>query len=67
MAVAFSGLMLSSVLILVQFGFILALGVLIDTFIVRAILVPSIMSLLGKFNWWPGRKPEELKDELEIE
>jgi uncharacterized membrane protein YdfJ with MMPL/SSD domain len=32
-----------------------AAAVLIDAFIVRALLVPSLMALLGKWNWWsPG-------------
>jgi putative drug exporter of the RND superfamily len=33
----------------------LALGVLMDTFIVRTVLVPSTVVLLGRWNWWPAR------------
>jgi RND superfamily putative drug exporter len=38
----------------------LALGVLMDTFLVRTLLVPSTVVLLGRWNWWPSRlsKPE---------
>ena len=37
------------------FGIALASAVIIDAFIVRLILVPSLMSILGKANWWlPG-------------
>ena len=32
-----------------------ALGVLIDATIIRALLVPSLMRLLGKWNWWAPR------------
>jgi putative drug exporter of the RND superfamily len=32
----------------------LALGVLMDTFIVRTILVPCTVVLLGRWNWWPS-------------
>ncbi|HTP15136.1 MAG TPA: MMPL family transporter [Streptosporangiaceae bacterium] len=33
----------------------LALGILMDTFLVRTLLVPSTVVLLGKWNWWPSR------------
>jgi RND superfamily putative drug exporter len=33
----------------------LALGVLMDTFLVRTLLVPSTVVLLGRWNWWPSR------------
>ena len=33
----------------------LALGVLMDTFVVRTVLVPSTVVLLGRWNWWPSR------------
>jgi RND superfamily putative drug exporter len=35
-----------------QFGIGLAAGVLIDATLIRALLVPSIMLLLGRANWW---------------
>jgi putative drug exporter of the RND superfamily len=33
----------------------LAIGILMDTFLVRTLLVPSVVALLGRWNWWPGR------------
>ncbi|MGO8825781.1 MAG: MMPL family transporter [Acidimicrobiales bacterium] len=33
----------------------LAVGILLDTFVVRTVLVPSIVELLGRWNWWPSR------------
>jgi len=36
-------------------GLGLGLGVLMDTFLVRTLLVPSTVVLLGRWNWWPSR------------
>jgi putative drug exporter of the RND superfamily len=37
-----------------QIGFGIAAGVLMDTFLVRTLLVPSMVILLGRWNWWPS-------------
>lgn len=37
-----------------QIGIAVAFGILLDTFLVRTLLVPSIVVLLGKWNWWPS-------------
>ncbi|MCI0765902.1 MMPL family transporter [Bacillus sp. TL12] len=50
--------------VLVQFGIVTAIGVLLDTFIVRPLLVPSLTVVLGRFAFWPGnlwRKKETKK------
>jgi RND superfamily putative drug exporter len=36
-------------------GFGLAIGVVMDTFVVRTILVPCTVVLLGRWNWWPSK------------
>ncbi|HEX4774356.1 MAG TPA: MMPL family transporter [Candidatus Saccharimonadales bacterium] len=38
-----------------QIGFGIAFGILLDTFFVRTLLVPSIVALLGRYNWWPSK------------
>ncbi|BBZ28130.1 putative transport protein MmpL8 [Mycolicibacterium madagascariense] len=47
----------SSIGSMVQGGFIIGVGLLLDTFIVRTITVPALAVLMGKANWWPsGRR-----------
>ncbi|HLE46186.1 MAG TPA: MMPL family transporter [Thermoplasmata archaeon] len=56
MAGAFFTLMLSRSPFLQQIGFALAFAILLDSMVVRMYLVPAIMVLAGKYNWWaPGR------------
>jgi RND superfamily putative drug exporter len=40
---------------IVDVGVGLALGILMDTFIVRTVLVPCTVVLLGRWNWWPSK------------
>jgi RND superfamily putative drug exporter len=44
----------------------LALGVLMDTFVVRTVLVPSTVVLLGRWNWWPARLSRPGPDNTEL-
>jgi RND superfamily putative drug exporter len=56
MAVSFAGFVVGSVPGLQQFGLGLALAVLIDATLIRALLVPSLMAIMGRWNWWlPAR------------
>jgi putative drug exporter of the RND superfamily len=52
MVAAFMGFVAGSILGLQQFGFGLAIAILLDVTIVRALLVPSAMALFGRWNWW---------------
>ncbi|WP_249685307.1 MMPL family transporter, partial [Bacillus velezensis] len=54
--------------VLVQFGVVTAIGVLLDTFIVRPLLVPAITTVLGKYAFWPGKlfKKEARTDNTDI-
>jgi RND superfamily putative drug exporter len=40
-----------------ELGIGLAVAVLVDALVVRVIVLPSLMMLLGRWNWWPGRVP----------
>lgn len=39
-----------------EFAFAMSAGVLIDTFLVRTLLVPALIRLVGERNWWPRRR-----------
>ena len=47
---------------IVEIGVGLAAGILLDTFFVRTLLVPSVAVLLGRWNWWPSRLSHEDRD-----
>jgi len=64
LAVAIGAFVTSEVLFIKQIGVGSALGVLIDAFVVRALLVPSLMALLGPWNWWSPRPLRRLHDRV---
>lgn len=55
LAGTFAAMMVAPIQTLFQVGFAVAAGVLVDTFIIRAVLVPAIAAYLGERNWWPGK------------
>ena len=54
LAGTFSALISLPLLDLMQLGIAVAVGVLMDTFITRTLIVPAIIKLLGRWNWWPN-------------
>jgi putative drug exporter of the RND superfamily len=58
-AASMFGLLFSSIGAVVQSGFVIGMGILVDTFVVRTITVPAIAALLGRASWWPARPWEE--------
>jgi RND superfamily putative drug exporter len=58
MAGTFSAMMSSVIVGLSQLGFAVAVGVLMDTFIIRGMLIPAVVVLFNRWNWWPGRAPQ---------
>jgi uncharacterized membrane protein YdfJ with MMPL/SSD domain len=55
MVAVFGAFALSSVMVIKSLGFAMALAVLIDATIVRGILVPAFMRVMGNLNWWAPR------------
>lgn len=56
MAGTFGAMMASPIRPLLEVGFTASVGLLLDTFIIRCLLVPAIAVKVGELNWWPGRK-----------
>ncbi len=56
LAGTFSALMSLPLQDLFQLGFAVAIGVLMDTFITRTLIVPSLVKLLGRWNWRPSKQ-----------
>jgi RND superfamily putative drug exporter len=54
-AASMFGLLFSSISTIVQAGFVVGTGILLDTFLVRTITVPAMAVLVGRANWWPSR------------
>jgi RND superfamily putative drug exporter len=54
LAGTFAALMIAPLQVLFQMGAAVAMGVLIDTFIVRSLLVPALTAVFGDWSWWPS-------------
>lgn len=62
LAATFAALSVIPILFLVQLAFIVAFGVLLDTFVVRSLLVPALAYDLGRVIWWPSKLWRSGKD-----
>jgi RND superfamily putative drug exporter len=49
-----------------QFAFVMAAGILIDSFVVRSLLVPSLISAMGRLSWWPRRPRAQAPERPEV-
>lgn len=56
MVVVFASMLGSRALELRQLGFALAVAVIVDATLIRLVLVPALMQLFGRWNWWPGTR-----------
>jgi trehalose monomycolate/heme transporter len=64
LAVAIGAFSTSSISFIQEIGVAVATGVLLDAFIVRSLLVPSLMALLGRWNWWSPPALRRLHDRI---
>lgn len=67
MTAVFGGFIFMPDPIIKSIGFALAVGVLVDAFVVRMVLVPAVMSLLGRAAWWLPRAVDRALPNLDIE
>ncbi len=58
LAGTFAAMMAGEIKGLVEIGFAVSIGVLIDTFVVRTMLDPALATLFGRWTWWPGGVPK---------
>lgn len=63
-AASVAGLLFSSIVTVVQGGFVIGVGILLDTFLVRTITVPAMAALVGRASWWPGRPGQPSRGRL---
>jgi len=57
MAIAFGGLLFTTIRALNQVSIMFVASVLLDTFVVRTMLVPCFLYVFGDLNWWPTKRP----------
>jgi RND superfamily putative drug exporter len=62
LAATFAALGVIPILFLVQIAFVVAFGVLLDTIVVRSLLVPALAVDLGRRAWWPSRLSRPVAD-----
>jgi RND superfamily putative drug exporter len=67
MILVFLSFLLGGNIIIEQFGIGLAGAIVIDAFVVRTVLVPSLMHLMGKANWWLPDWLDRILPRLHIE
>jgi RND superfamily putative drug exporter len=65
-AVAIGAFATSQIVFIKELGIGAALAVLIDASIIRALLVPSLMRMLGQANWWAPRPLRRLHDQIAL-
>ncbi|MGH3582290.1 MAG: MMPL family transporter, partial [Mycobacterium sp.] len=58
LAAVFCVLGVLPLIVLTQLGIIVGLGILLDTFVVRTVIIPALFTLIGPRIWWPGLRAD---------
>jgi RND superfamily putative drug exporter len=58
LAAVFCVLGVLPLIVLTQIGIIVGLGILLDTFVVRTVIIPALFTLIGPRIWWPALRPD---------
>jgi putative drug exporter of the RND superfamily len=61
LAAVFCVLGVLPLIVLTQLGIIVGLGILLDTFVVRTVVIPALFTLIGPRIWWPAFKRDEIE------
>jgi RND superfamily putative drug exporter len=67
LAATFGALAVLPLLFLAQMAFLVGFGVLLDTFVVRSLVVPAAVAIIGDTVWWPSRLSRRTTPEPERE
>lgn len=66
LAIAIGAFVTSSISFLQQLGMATAVGVLLDALVIRSLLVPALMSMLGRWSWWSPAPLRRLHDRIGV-
>jgi RND superfamily putative drug exporter len=61
MAAVFCVLAVLPLMVLTQLGVIVGVGILLDTFVVRTVLIPALFTVVGPRIWWPANISNTLR------
>ncbi|GAA2709824.1 MMPL family transporter [Micromonospora olivasterospora] len=62
LAGTFTPLLFSGIKSYLEMGFAIVVGLLLDTFVIRTLLVPAIAVRFGERSWWPGKRQRAADD-----
>ncbi|RAV18071.1 MMPL family transporter [Mycolicibacterium sp. GF69] len=67
LAAVFCVLGVLPLIVLTQIGIIVGLGILLDTFIVRTVIIPALFTLIGPRIWWPALRGQDVESDVSVD